>query len=121
MGDKNFYGKGKIVDTSRKFTVVTQFIGSGEDLEIKRFYVQNGTIIQNSHSKVATVEGNSLTSKFCAAQKQTFGEEDAFKRKGGMAQISKALERGMVMVFRIWDDRNAHHLCKLCSCQKKQL
>ena len=38
MGVKDFYGKGKTVDTSKKFTVVTQFIGTGDAMEIKRFY-----------------------------------------------------------------------------------
>jgi cellulose 1,4-beta-cellobiosidase len=112
MGDRDFYGKGKVVDTSKPFTVVTQFIGGGEDLEIKRFYVQNGTVIENPESKVAGVRGNSLTSTFCDAQKDAFSDENDFKRKGGMAQVSKALERGMVMVFRIWDDNYAHHLCE---------
>lgn len=44
MGVKDFYGKGKTVDTSKKFTVVTQFVGSGESMEIKRFYVQGGKV-----------------------------------------------------------------------------
>lgn len=44
QGDKTFYGKGKTVDTSKKFTVVTQFVGSGDSMEIKRFYVQGGKV-----------------------------------------------------------------------------
>jgi len=41
MGDTSFYGKGMTVDTSKVFTVVTQFIGNPLT-EIKRFYVQGG-------------------------------------------------------------------------------
>lgn len=44
MGVKDFYGKGKTVDTSKKFTVVTQFVSSGASMEIKRFYVQGGKV-----------------------------------------------------------------------------
>ena len=48
VGVKDFYGKGKSgVDTSKKMTVVTQFLGSGQLTEIKRFYVQNGKVISN--------------------------------------------------------------------------
>ena len=48
MGDTTFYGKGKTVDTSKKFTVVTQFVGSGASMEIKRFYVQGGKVCWTS-------------------------------------------------------------------------
>jgi cellulose 1,4-beta-cellobiosidase len=41
MGDTSFYGPGLTVDTTKVFTVVTQFIGSPLT-EIKRFYVQGG-------------------------------------------------------------------------------
>ena len=41
MGDTTFYGKGLTVDTSKVFTVVTQFIGDPLT-EIKRYYVQGG-------------------------------------------------------------------------------
>jgi cellulose 1,4-beta-cellobiosidase len=49
VGARDFYGKGKSgVDTSKKVTVVTQFLGSGGQLsEIKRFYVQGGRVIAN--------------------------------------------------------------------------
>jgi hypothetical protein len=60
MGDTSFYGKGLTVDTSKVFTVVTQFIGNPLS-EIKRFYVQGGKLIPNSQSKIANVTGNSIT------------------------------------------------------------
>lgn len=68
MGDKSYYGPGKTVDTKRKFTVVTQFIGSPLR-EIKRFYVQDGKVYGSSQSKIANVSGNSVTTDFCLAQK----------------------------------------------------
>jgi cellulose 1,4-beta-cellobiosidase len=62
MGDQTFLGKGKTVDTSKKFTIVTQFItsngqSSGTLSEIRRIYVQNGKVIQNSQSKISGVTG----------------------------------------------------------------
>ena len=110
QGDKTFYGKGKTVDTSKKFTVVTQFVGSGDSMEIKRFYVQGGKVIPNSESKIEGVPGNSITTKFCDAQKQVFGDTYTFKEKGGMANMSKALEKGMVLVMSLWDDHYANML-----------
>lgn len=53
LGNTSFYGPGKTVDTTKVFTVVTQFItddgtDTGTLSEIKRFYVQNGVVIPNS-------------------------------------------------------------------------
>jgi len=109
MGDTGFYGKGKVVDTTKKFTVVTQFIGSPLK-EIKRFYVQNGKVIPNSMSKIAGVTGNSITPAFCDAQKKVFGEEanDTFKTLGGFTSMSQALQKGMVLVMSLWDDHYAN-------------
>jgi hypothetical protein len=49
MGDKEFIGRGKAVDTTKKITVVTQFItadgtANGALSEIRRIYVQNGRV-----------------------------------------------------------------------------
>jgi cellulose 1,4-beta-cellobiosidase len=110
MGVKDFYGKGKTVDTSKKFTVVTQFIGTGDAMEIKRFYVQNGKTIAQPASAVPGVEGNSITTKFCDQQKAVFGDTYTFKDKGGMANMAKALANGMVLVMSLWDDHYSNML-----------
>ncbi|KAF1943392.1 1,4-beta-D-glucan cellobiohydrolase-like protein [Clathrospora elynae] len=104
MGVKDFYGKGKTVDTSKKFTVVTQFIGTCNAMEIKRFYVQGGKTIANSASTIPGVDGNSITTKFCDQQKAAFGDKYTSKDKGGMANMAKALANGMVLVMSLWDD-----------------
>lgn len=57
MGDMTFLGQDKTVNTKSKFTVVTQFITSdntttGDLTEIRRIYIQNGVVIQNSASKI---------------------------------------------------------------------
>lgn len=115
MGNTNFYGAGLTVDTSKVFTVVTQFITSdgstsGTLSEIKRFYVQNGVIIPNSQSTITGVTGNSITDSFCAAQKTAFGDTNEFAVKGGLATMGAALKKGMVLVMSIWDDHTANML-----------
>jgi len=112
MGDTGFYGKGLTVDTSSKFTVVTQFLtGSDGNLsEIKRFYVQNGKVIPNSQSKISGVTGNSITTDFCSAQKTAFGDTNVFAEKGGLKGMGDALKAGMVLVMSVWDDHAVNML-----------
>jgi cellulose 1,4-beta-cellobiosidase len=109
MGDKEFYGPGKLVDTKSKMTVVTQFIGSPLS-EIKRYYVQNGKVIANSESKIEGVTGNSITTEYCDAQKKAFGDKTSFQDKGGMKSMSEAFEKGMVLVMSLWDDHYSNML-----------
>merc|ERR1712084_9347 len=118
MGEQDFYGKGSqfTVDTSMPVTVVTQFLttngqDSGSLHEIKRFYVQGGTVIPNS---VATIlgssAGNSLTDDFCSEQKTMFGDIDDFAQKGALNAMGEALDRGMVLVLSLWDDSEVNML-----------
>jgi cellulose 1,4-beta-cellobiosidase len=112
QGDKEFYGKGKTVDTSKKFTVVTQFIGSGSSLsEIRRIYVQDGKVIQNSKTAVSGMDAyDSITADYCDAQKTAFGDKTSFQDKGGLPGMAKGLSNGMVLVLSIWDDHAANML-----------
>jgi cellulose 1,4-beta-cellobiosidase len=116
MGDKSFYGKGLTVDTTKKFTVVTQFItadntATGALTEIRRTYVQNGKVIQNSKTSVAGMSAyDSITDKFCAAQKTAFSDENVFAAKGGLATMDKSFSAGVVLVLSIWDDHSANML-----------
>ncbi|CEN61393.1 Putative 1,4-beta-D-glucan cellobiohydrolase B [Aspergillus calidoustus] len=107
MGNTSFYGPGGIVDTASPVTVVTQFLGDGGALsEIKRFYVQDGVVIANSASNIDGVEGNSITSEFCTAQKAAFGDEDIFAQHGGLSKMGDAMS-AMVLILSIWDDHYA--------------
>jgi len=100
------------VDTTKKFTVVTQFIkgSNGELSEIKRFYVQNGKVVPNSESTIEGNPGNSITAEFCDAQKIAFSDRDTFKDKGGMSQFSKGVAAPMVLVMSLWDDHYSNML-----------
>ncbi|KAI0692550.1 cellulase [Cytidiella melzeri] len=116
MGDTTFYGKGLTVDTSSKFTVVTQFISddgttTGNLAEIRRFYVQNGKIIPNSNVKIAGIDAvNSITENFCTQQKTVFGDTNNFAAKGGITQMGEAIKSGMVLALSLWDDYAAQML-----------
>lgn len=115
MGNESFYGPGQTIDSNSKVTVVTQFItndgtDSGTLSEIKRVYVQNGKVIANSVSEVPGVEGNSITTEFCDAQKTAFGDEDIFTKHNGLAGMGKGMENGMVLVLSLWADHYAKML-----------
>ena len=97
------------IDTTQKITVVTQFVtADGTDTgtlsEIRRIYVQNGKVVPNSQSTIAGATGNSITDSWCAAQKTAFGDTNTFAQLGGLAQLGKAFQKGMVLVLSIWDD-----------------
>ncbi|KAL4253216.1 Glucanase [Abortiporus biennis] len=116
MGDQTFLGKGMTVDTSKKFTVVTQFItddntATGTLSEIRRIYVQNGVVIQNSNVNIPGIDPvNSITDNFCTQQKSVFGDTDYFGTQGGLAQMGKAMAGGMVLSLSLWDDHAADML-----------
>jgi len=117
MGNTSFYGTGDIVDTSKVFTVVTQFItADGTDTgalsEIKRFYVQNGKTIPNSYTNIAGISPavNSITESFCSAQKTAFGDTNSFDNNGGLKTLGTGFQSGTVLVLSIWDDYAANML-----------
>lgn len=101
-GYKDFYGRNKTVDTNRKFSVVTQFVASAEGnlVDIKRFYVQDGRVIENVVARVGggSVEVEGITDEYCGVV-ATWTQQ-----RGGIAEMGRALERGMVLIFSIWAD-----------------
>lgn len=116
MGNESFYGPSGLINTNSKFTVITQFItadgtDTGDLSEIRRIYIQNDIVIQNSVSDISGVDAtNSITGDFCTAQKKAFGDTDSFAARGGLAAMGDAFERGMVLVLSIWDDYAADML-----------
>jgi cellulose 1,4-beta-cellobiosidase len=108
MGNTTFYGAGQMDDSTKPITVVTQFITDdgtvdGTLAEIKRFYFQDGVIIDYSYSE--STGASSITSDFCGAQKLLFGNDNAFEDHGGMAMMTEALRNGMVLAMMIGDDK----------------
>ena len=110
MGNTSFYGPSMVVDTTQKFTVVTQFLTSdnttsGTLSEIRRFYVQNGKVIPNSMTNIQGITPvNSITDDFCSNQKTVFGDTNDFATKGGLTQMGSSFSNGVVLVLSVWDD-----------------
>lgn len=107
QGNTSYYGSGAdFVDTSKVFTVVTQFLtdDSGALSEIKRFYVQDGVVIGNAESDMTGVSGNSINDEYCTAQKEATNSTNSFADKGGFDSMTTAMKSGMVLVMSLWDD-----------------
>lgn len=106
LGDHDYYGYKEVVDTKKRFTVVTQFLtkdgtARGTLKEIRRLYVQGGKVIQNAVVEVSGEEVDSITNEYCS------DVASFFQQMGGLKQMGKALQRGMVLIFSIWNDSGA--------------
>lgn len=116
MGDTSFYGPGKTVDTTKPFTVVTQFLTNdntttGTLSEIRRLYVQNGKVIQNSKVNIPGMDAlDSITDEFCTEQKSVFDDTNLFANQGGLKQMGASFAKGVVLVLSVWDDYAANML-----------
>lgn len=113
MGDPDFLGVGRTVDTSKVITVVTQFVTAdgtetGALSAIKRIYIQDGVTIANSDTAIDGIDAtNEITDAFCDQQKTAFSDTNYFKTLGGMSGFSSALDSPMVLSMSIWDDHAA--------------
>ncbi|KAH7125978.1 concanavalin A-like lectin/glucanase domain-containing protein [Dactylonectria macrodidyma] len=104
----DYYGRGDTftVDTTRKFTVVSQFVADkyGDLKELHRLYVQDNHIIQ---SAVVNIDGppkvNFINDEYCKAT-----GADPFMRLGGMKGMGEAMSRGMVLAMSIWWDEGGN-------------
>ncbi|KAK8048977.1 endoglucanase EG-1 [Apiospora phragmitis] len=99
-----YYGRGGdfTVDTTRPFTVVTQFPAGadGQLLEIERLYVQDGVVIKSETvAKAGTPAVDSITDEFCAATGAA-----RFADLGALRGMGDAMARGMVLAMSIWWD-----------------
>ncbi|KAI0486555.1 putative endoglucanase [Xylaria cf. heliscus] len=98
QGHTNYYGPGGTVDTSKPFTVITQFntndgTKTGTLTSITRKYIQNGKLIAS-----ANPAGDIITTDSCNAA------DSSAAQFGGLTTMGKALGRGMVLTFAIWND-----------------
>ncbi|KAK8068815.1 carbohydrate-binding module family 1 protein [Apiospora phragmitis] len=93
QGHKDYYGPGGTVDTSKPFTVITQFITNDG--------TTSGTLSQITQRKDGgqrRVRGDTLTADGCIAA------DPGAANFGGLPGMGKALGRGMVLTFAIWND-----------------
>ncbi|KAI6380456.1 hypothetical protein MCOR25_001647 [Pyricularia grisea] len=110
LGDKKFYGPGGTIDTTKRFTVLTQFVHehpeagidiarAGQLKEIRRKYIQDGRVIEDIHTSNASISPlKGMDQSFC----KTYGSE-AYTRLGGMVGMGQSMARGMVLIFSIWN------------------
>lgn len=89
-----------VLDTSKPFTVITQFITddgttTGTLSEIKRIYQQDGVTLP---SAISASTGDSINATWCAS---VDGSATEF---GNLVTMGEALGRGMVLAFSIWND-----------------
>ncbi|KAI9712063.1 MAG: endoglucanase 1 [Bogoriella megaspora] len=99
-GYKNYWAPGGTLDTSKPFTIITQFFTndnttSGTLSEIRRIYKQNGQIVP---SAVSGASGDSINGTWCAQV------DSSAAQFGNLQTMGAALGRGMVMAFSIWND-----------------
>jgi cellulose 1,4-beta-cellobiosidase len=101
-GNTAFYGKGKTVDTSSKFTVVTQF----QQNNLTQYFVQNGKKIYiPAPAFDGFPDSSSITPDYCTAEFSVFGDRDRFDEVGGFSKVNSVLtSQPMVLVMSIWDD-----------------
>jgi cellulose 1,4-beta-cellobiosidase len=100
-GRTNFYGPGSKyqVDTTKPFTVITQFFSSnnkddGNLVGMRQLYRQNGKLI----------EGGTLTDEITRQIKEKYSETNHFEQLGGFKRMGESFKRGMVLVMSLWDD-----------------
>ena len=100
-GVKNFYGPGSTysVDTTKPFTIVTQFVttngtDNGDLSEVRRFYVQNGKKIVFPKANISGMGAyNSINDTSCKAQQTKFGDSTKYNTVGGTKAMGQALKR----------------------------
>ncbi|KAH7305553.1 cellulase [Stachybotrys elegans] len=100
-GSPDFYGLDYTVDTSKPFTVVTQFPADEDGIlrEYHRIYLQDGKIIKNvAHSLETLPNHNYMDDEYCLAT----GGAERYLDLGGTAAMGAAMSRGMVLAMSIW-------------------
>ncbi|PSR81291.1 concanavalin A-like lectin/glucanase domain-containing protein [Coniella lustricola] len=102
QGYHNYWAPGGTLDTRKPFTVTTQFITNDNTTKgtlsaIKRVYHQGNRTIPSAISGGA---GDAISATWCASVDGTAAEF------GNLATMGRALERGMVLAFSIWNDNS---------------
>merc|ERR1719493_650309 len=111
LGDHEFFGQGKQIDSTKAVTLVTQFHTTdgtdfGDLAEIRRIFIQDGKAIGQTRSTLVPGHPDSITDKMCDDTAVAFNDTKhyTFSKMGGLKSMGDALNRGMVLVMSIWDD-----------------
>jgi len=109
VGITDYYGQGPEfeVDTTRPFTVITQFPADQKTGKLKSFYrmhAQDGRIIKSYKVDVPGLpETDHMDDEFCKAT-----GADIFLKLGGTEGMGDAMTRGMVLAMSIWWDEGGN-------------
>jgi cellulose 1,4-beta-cellobiosidase len=104
-----FYGPGKTVDSTKKFTVVTQYItDSGTDngnlKEIRRLWIQNGKVYETPAKTAWNGTGNVdykyMNDAYCGSNLGNQG----YGQRGGDAAFTAAFKRNAILAMSLWTD-----------------
>ncbi|KAL8314806.1 hypothetical protein RB593_008416 [Gaeumannomyces tritici] len=108
MGNPDFYGPGKTIDTTKKFTVITRF-QPGRQYQV---LMQGGRTFEVPGAKFDGIPGENahLTPEFCDAQFSVFDDRNRFKEVGGFTKLDAAVRIPMVLVMSIWNDHHSNML-----------
>nr|CCA21686.1 exoglucanase 1 putative [Albugo laibachii Nc14] len=118
LGTQNFYGPGSQfkIDSTRTFTVVTQFHTSdqtadGDLVDIRRVYYQDGKEYISPNISIPGVDPfGSITDEMCSQVKGAFKDTNDHEKKGGLKRMGDSMRRGMVLAMSIWVDYAAQCL-----------
>ena len=119
LGVKDFYGKGKTVDTARNFTyvglrflsavpctylepsVVTRF----EETEVTQFFIQDGKKIETpAPAWDGFPDSSGISAEYCNSQFTIFDDQDRFHQVGGFPRHNEMLKHPMVLTMSITND-----------------
>ena len=98
--------------------MVTQFhthdgTDTGDLVEVRRIYVQDGQVITNSVTNWEGMQNwDSITDDMCEEQKVVFNDFNDHGEKGGLKTMGDSLARGHVLVMSMWDDQPGHIFLK---------
>ncbi|CAI5745374.1 unnamed protein product [Peronospora destructor] len=118
MGNQTFYGPGSrfTIDTTRKFTIVTQFVTSdntatGDLVEIRRLFKQDNRVVDTPNSMWPGLNDvNSITDSMCTTSKKLFGDQNDHATKGGLVRMGEHMANGMTLAMSLWSDHAAYCL-----------
>lgn len=111
MGFPRYYGRGDefTVDTTRPFTVVTQFNADESDpttmVSYTRLYVQDNVVIEMPSVTVGGTPQNIMDDAYCTATNAS-----EYMRLGATEGMGASMDadRGMVLVFSLWWDDSTY-------------
>lgn len=99
--DTGYYGRNLVVDTTRPFSVVTQFPASesGVLTSYKRLYIQDGNVFETPAVDISGTEQTIVDDAYCTAKNAT-----RYMDLGATEGMGESMSRGMVLVFSLWWD-----------------